>query len=170
MRSRNKILSLAALLLVVFAPSALAVEVGQRAPKFNLSAVDGSGKVDLSAYKGKVVYLDFWASWCPPCRKAMPEIEKLRKEYSPDEFAVVAVNVDSSLKKAQKVLAKTPVGYVSGSDPKGMLPKRYEVKTMPTSYLLDERGVVRYVHEGFRRGDEKALRAEIDKLLRKGKK
>lgn len=170
MRSQNQIAALAALLLLVFAPSALAVEVGQRAPKFSLSAVDGSGKVDLSSYKGKVVYLDFWASWCPPCRKAMPEIEKLRKSYSPDEFVVVAVNVDSSLKKAQKVLAKTPVGYVSGSDPQGLLPKRYEVKTMPTSYLLDRNGVVRYVHEGFRRGDEKALRTEIDKLLRKGKK
>jgi thiol-disulfide isomerase/thioredoxin len=91
----------------------LAVEVGQRAPKFSLLAVDGKGKVDLSAYRGKVVYLDFWASWCPPCRKAMPEIEKLRKSYSPDEFAVVAVNVDSSIKKAQTVLSKTPVGYAS---------------------------------------------------------
>ena len=170
MRSRNQIAALAALLLMFFAPAALAVEVGQRAPKFSLASVDGKGKVDLSAYRGKVVYLDFWASWCPPCRKAMPAIEKLRKSYSPDEFAVVAVNVDSSLKKAQKVLAKTPVGYASGSDPKGLLPKRYEVKTMPTSYLLDGNGVVRYVHEGFRRGDEKALREEIDKLLRKGKK
>ncbi len=170
MRSRNKIAGLVALLLVLGAPSAFAVEVGQRAPKFSLSAVDGSGKVNLEAYRGKVVYLDFWASWCPPCRKAMPEIEKLRKSYSPEEFAVVAVNVDSSLKKAKKVLAKTPVGYVSGSDPKGALPKRYQVKTMPTSYLLDRNGVVRYVHEGFRRGDEKELRAEIDKLLRKGKK
>ncbi len=170
MRSRLYFAVLTTFLLAAFAPAALAVEVGQRAPKFSLSAVDGSGKVDLGAYRGKVVYLDFWASWCPPCRKAMPAIEKIRKEYSPDEFAVVAVNVDSSLKKAQKVLAKTPVGYVSGSDPKGMLPKRYEVKTMPTSYLLDRNGVVRYVHEGFRRGDEKELRKEIDKLLRKGGK
>ncbi len=170
MRSRIKIVTFAALLLLAFAPSALAVEVGQRAPKFSLSSIDGSGTVDLAAYRGKVVYLDFWASWCPPCRKAMPEIEKLRKAYSPDEFAVVAVNVDSSLKKAQKVLAKTPVGYRSGSDPKGQLHKRYQVKTMPTSYLLDRNGVVRYVHEGFRRGDEKTLREEIDKLLRKGAK
>ena len=170
MRSRIQIAAFAALLLIVFTPAAFAVEVGQRAPKFSLSSVEGSGKVDLAAYRGKVVYLDFWASWCPPCRQAMPAIEKLRKEYSPDEFAVVAVNVDSSLKKAQKVLAKTPVGYESGSDPKGQLPKRYQVKTMPTSYLLDRQGVVRYVHEGFRRGDEKELRKEIDKLLRKGAK
>ena len=166
MCSHFKSAVLAALLLVMFAPAALAVEVGQSAPKFNLSSVDGKGKVNLESYRGKVVYLDFWASWCPPCRKAMPQIEQMRKDYSSDEFAVVAVNLDNDLKKAHKVLAKEPVGYVSGSDPKQNLPKRYEIKTMPTAYLIDRNGVIRYIHEGFRKGDEKEIRAEIDKLLR----
>ncbi len=147
-----------------------AVEAGQRAPRFELPAVDGKGQVSLASYQGKVIYLDFWASWCPPCRTAMPIIEDLRKEFPPEDFQVVAINVDSDLKKAQKLLAKEKVGYPSGSDPQGQLPKRFQVKTMPTSFLIDRHGVVRYVHEGFRRGDAETLRAEIRKLLGNGRK
>jgi len=161
---------LAAGVLFLAAPESGAVQEGQRAPRFELPALDGNGVVSLKQYRGKVVYLDFWASWCPPCRTAMPAIEKLRREFPEEDFQVVAINVDSNLNKAKKILAKEKVGYPSGSDPKGQLPKRFQVKTMPTSYLIDRNGVVRYVHEGYRRGDDKALRAEIRKLLVKSGK
>lgn len=150
----------------VIAPqSARALEAGDRAPEFALPALDGKGTVSLSQYRGKVVYLDFWASWCAPCLKAVPEIEAMRKELGNAGFAVVAVNLDQTPKKALRFLEKNPVGYASASDPKGRLPKLYGVDTMPTSYLIDGEGVIRHVHRGFQRGDGAKLRAEIRKLL-----
>ena len=161
-------LSLLTLLLIGFlaAPSvARALEAGDRAPDFAAPALDGKGTVSLASYRGKVVYLDFWASWCAPCLKAVPEIEAMRKELPADRFAVVAVNLDQTPKKALRFLEKHPVGYASASDPKGRLPKQYGVDTMPTSYLIDGEGVIRLVHRGFQRGDGETLRAEIRKLL-----
>ena len=151
--------------LVLGPASARALEVGDRAPDFAAPALDGKGTVSLEQYRGKVVYLDFWASWCAPCLKAIPEIEAMRKELASDGFQVVAVNLDTSTKKALRFLAKNPIGYPSASDPKGRLPKQFGVDTMPTSYLIDGEGVIRYVHRGFQRGDGTKLRAEIRKLL-----
>lgn len=155
--------SLAVLLLA--AGAATALEAGDRAPDFAAPALDGKGTVSLAAYRGKVVYLDFWASWCAPCLKAVPEIEAIRKELAGKNFQVVAVNLDQQPKKALRFLEKHPIGYPSASDPKGRLPKQFGLETMPTSYLIDGEGVIRYVHRGFQRGDGKALRAEIQKLL-----
>ncbi|MBY0401822.1 TlpA family protein disulfide reductase [Myxococcota bacterium] len=144
---------------------ALALEAGDRAPDFSAPSLDGKGNVSLAQYRGKVVYLDFWASWCAPCLKAVPEIEAMRKELAGEKFQVVAVNLDQQTKKALRFLEKNPVGYPSASDPKGRLPKQFGVDTMPTSYLIDAQGVIRLVHRGFKRGDGEKLRAEIRKLL-----
>jgi|JI10StandDraft_1071094.scaffolds.fasta_scaffold899118_2 peroxiredoxin len=156
---------LVAALLVVAPNGARALEAGDRAPDFAAPALDGKGTVSLSQYRGKVVYLDFWASWCAPCLKAIPEIEAMRKELASEGFQVVAVNLDQTPKKALRFLEKNPVGYPSASDPKGRLPKQFGVDTMPTSYLIDGDGVIRYVHRGFQRGDGTKLRAEIRKML-----
>jgi peroxiredoxin len=154
------------LLLALSLPTnARALEAGDRAPDFAAPALAGKGTVSLAQYRGKVVYLDFWASWCAPCLKAIPEIETMRKELANDGFQVVAVNLDTSTRKALRFLAKNPIGYPSASDPKGRLPKQFGVDTMPTSYLIDGEGVIRYVHRGFQRGDGTKLRAEIRKLL-----
>lgn len=147
------------------ATQAVAVGVGERAPEFSAPALDGKGNVSLSAYRGKVVYLDFWASWCGPCLKAVPEVEALRKKLAGKNFQVVAVNLDQQTKKALRFLEKHPVGYPSASDPKGRLPKQYGVDTMPTSFVIDTDGVVRYVHKGFQRGDGAKLESEIRKQL-----
>ncbi len=153
------------LLVLLFSATSFALEAGDRAPDFAAPAVDGKGTVSLSQYRGKVVYLDFWASWCAPCLKAIPEIEAMRKELPADKLQVVAVNLDQQTKKALRFLAKNPIGYPSASDPKGRLPKQFGVDTMPTSYLIDADGVIRYVHRGFQRGDSAKLRTEIQKLL-----
>lgn len=148
---------------------ALALDVGDRAAAFAAPALDGKGTVELSKFRGKIVYLDFWASWCAPCLTAIPEIEKMRGEFPSEHFQIVAVNLDQKTKKALRFLKKHPVGYPSASDPKGTLPGQYGVETMPTSYLIDREGVIRYVHRGFKRGDGSKLRHEIRALL-KGKK
>ena len=153
--------------LFLMTSQATALGVGDRAPDFAAPSLDGEGRVELSDYRGKVVYLDFWASWCAPCLKAIPEIEKIRSELPADAFQVVAVNLDQKKKKALRFLEKHPIGYPSASDPKGRLPDQFGLETMPTSYLIDAEGVIRYVHPGFKRGDGRKLRREIRALLEK---
>lgn len=145
---------------------ALAIEEGQRAPDFRLPELQGKGQVSLSDHKGKVIYLDFWASWCGPCVSAIPQINGLAKEFPEDRFQVIAVNVDSKPDKALRFLKKTPVEYPSGSDPKGRLPSAFGLESMPSSYLIDQDGVVRYVHKGFRKGDMEQIRSEVSKLVK----
>ena len=133
-----------------------------------LSTVPASAEapaLDLSKYRGKVVYLDFWASWCGPCAQALPALDKLRQEFGADDFQVVAVNVDREPKLAQAFLKKRPVGYPSAIDPKGALPARFGVESMPTSFLIDRNGVVRHVQRGFRNGDVAPLREQIQELV-----
>ena len=147
------------------APAAFSLEEGDRAPAFSAKALTGEGNIDLAAHRGKIVYLDFWASWCGPCLTAIPEIEEMRAEFPADEFQIIAVNLDQKAKKALRFLKKNPIGYPSASDPKGRLPEQFGVDTMPTSYLIDRDGVIRYVHRGFSRGDGSRLRSEIRALL-----
>ena len=156
---------LAALILLAGAP-VHALDAGDPAYAFEAPLLVGDRVVSLSDYGGKVVYLDFWASWCDPCTKAIPAIEQLRTEFPAKDFQVLAVNVDKSTKKATKFLKKNPIGYPSVTDPKGKLPRRFGLETMPTSYLIDRKGVIRYVHKGFRDGDLEEIRAQIARLVK----
>lgn len=154
-----------ALALALVASGASAVEPGDPAPAFAVPAIDGGADIRLEAYRGKVVYLDFWASWCAPCLTSLPQLDELQRELGDDGFQVVAVNVDTDPDKARRFLAKFGVAYPSATDPKGTVPSTYQISTMPTSFLIDANGVVRYVHEGFRQGDVGELRGRIRELL-----
>lgn len=145
--------------------NALAADVGQKAPEFKAPALTGKTRISLAAYRGKVVYLDFWASWCPPCLTSLPQLEELRKQFPADQFQILAVNVDPDPKKALKFLERTKIGYPSATDPRGTIPTSFGVETMPTSYLIDRNGVIRYVHHGFRKGDTTPLRERIAQLI-----
>ena len=148
--------------------SAAPVVVGQAAPELNLpllSQVAQPSTASLSGLRGKVVYLDFWASWCGPCRKSFPELEQIRQELGPRGFEVFAVNVDEFEADAQKFLADVPVSYLVVRDGAGTAPQTYGILGMPTGYLIDREGVVRLVHQGFRAKDGEKLRVEISKLL-----
>jgi len=149
----------------LLAPAAAALEEGKPAPLFSVPLLDGNGTLSLADYRGKVVYLDFWASWCAPCLVSLPLLEELRREFPGDRFQILAVNVDRDSEKARRFLGERPVGYPSGADPEGRVPERFEIETMPTSFLLDGRGVIRHVHRGFRRGDVPDLREQIRRLL-----
>jgi thiol-disulfide isomerase/thioredoxin len=149
------------------ASASFALEEGDRAPDFQARSVSGDAEVVLHKLAGKVVLVDFWASWCAPCNAAMPQLEKLSKDYPADQFVVLGVNVDKNLEDARRALERRPVTYANASDPTGMLPKRFGLETMPTTYLIDQNGVVRLVHRGFRNGDMDEIRAQIDKLLAK---
>lgn len=142
-----------------------AAEEGQPAPDFQARSVIGDQPVALHALRGKVVLVDFWASWCAPCNAAMPQLEALSKEFPADRFVVVGVNVDAKVEDARRAIERRGVSYPNASDPEGKLPKRFGLETMPTSYLIDRDGVVRVVHRGFRKGDLEKLRGQIRKLL-----
>ena len=99
----------------------------------------------------------------------LPLLDELRQEIPAADFQIIAVNVDANPKDGRAFLRKRPVGYPSASDPKGNLPSRFEVETMPTSFLIDRQGVIRYVHKGFRKGDMDELRERIKELVASGR-
>ncbi len=145
--------------------SVFAISVGDTVPSFKARTIDGSKSLALEDYRGKVVLLDFWASWCPPCLKSLPKYNDLRREIGTTDFEIVAVNVDENTDDAKKFLQKHPVSYPVAKDPKGILPGVFGVKAMPTSYLIDKNGVVQYVHAAFKDGDMEKIKAEIEKLI-----
>jgi thiol-disulfide isomerase/thioredoxin len=163
----SPLLRLAGLFAALAAAPAQALEEGDLAPQWSAPALAGGAPVSLAAARGKVVYLDFWASWCAPCRSALPAIDALRREFPPEAFAVLAVNVDREPEAARRFLARSPVGYPSAMDPEGRIPASFGLETMPTSYLIDRQGVIRHVQRGFKRGDVAALRARIAELVGK---
>lgn len=154
--------------LLIAALPALAVEEGAPAPSFSAPRLDGPGMVSLDAFRGKVVLVDFWASWCAPCLVALPLYEELRRELPANAFQIVAVNLDRDTEKARRFLRERGVGFPSATDPEGRIPERFGLETMPTSYLLDRSGRVRHVHEGFRRGDMEGLRRRVQALVAEG--
>lgn len=164
--AKHVALALSAALLLA-SQTALALQAGDPVADFEAPLLGSKQTLSLADYRGKVVYLDFWASWCDPCQKAIPAIEKLRSEFPASEFQVVAVNIDKSTKKAMKFLKKNPIGYPSVTDLRGKLSRAFGFETMPTSYLIDRKGVIRYVHSGFRDEDVPELREQISKLVGK---
>jgi peroxiredoxin len=164
---RRLLNALLPLILTLAASAGFALDEGDRAPDFQARSVAGDAEVVLHKLRGKVVLVDFWASWCAPCNAAMPQLEKLSKEFPADQFVVLGVNVDKSLDDARRAIERRSVTYPNASDPTGTLPKRFGLETMPTTYLIDQDGVVRVVHRGFRNGDIDELREQVKKLLAK---
>ncbi len=158
------------LLLMVFPAQAESVGEGELAPALNLPLLGAQveGSASLEALRGKVVYLDFWASWCGPCRLSFPQLEALRQELGPLGFEVLAVNVDEFEDDALAFLDEIPVTYPVVRDAAAQSPARYGILGMPTGFLLDRQGVVKRVHQGYRRSDGEKLRAEIVQLLESG--
>jgi thiol-disulfide isomerase/thioredoxin len=143
---------------------ARAIDKGQTAPEIALKTLAGE-TVKLSALKGKVVLVDFWASWCGPCRESMPVLEKLSKSYKEQGFVVLGVNIDNDAEAARKFLKDLPVSFQVVNDAQKQVAKAYAPPTMPSSYLIDRQGKVHVVHAGFKRSDAAKLEAEIKSLL-----
>lgn len=150
--------------LLAFAAPVFSVDVGQPAPDFE--RVDGKDQsIKLSSYLGKVVYLDFWASWCVPCRETFPWMNQLQAKFGKDGFEVVAVNIDTKKVDADKFLAQFPPAFTILFDPKRGVAKSYELKGVPSSYLIDRAGNLVSVQVGFSKSREAELEARIEKLL-----
>lgn len=153
--------SLAAGLLPV--QPALALEKGSPAPAFELPA--GEGVVKLADYRGKVVYLDFWASWCGPCRESFPWMNAMQSKFGAQGLQIIGVNLDAKIDDGQRFLAKLPASFVVPFDPGGTIPRLYGVKGMPTSVVIGRDGTVVYRHTGFKKADQGELESAIQLAL-----
>jgi len=120
---------------------------------------------DLSRFDGRVIYLDFWASWCAPCRQSFPWMAAMNSAYARQGLTVVAVNLDREQADADRFLHKFHPDFDVQFDPQGKLAERFKVTGMPTSMVIDRRGVVRFTHVGFRAADREAYEAELRALL-----
>lgn len=146
-------------------PLAQAVEVGAVAPAFTLPS--SQGELRLSALSGKLVYLDFWASWCGPCRQSFPWMNALYEQYHAQGLEIVAINVDSNAEDAKKFLAATPAKFTIAYDPQGRTPEQYAIRGMPSSFLIDKNGKVLMQHAGFKDSDRETLQRSIHNFLQK---
>ncbi len=139
-------------------------EVAQ-APDIKLPTVNGT--VQLSELKGEVVYLDFWASWCLPCKKSFPWMDDMQKRYSKQGFKVVAVNLDKDKALADEFLKQKDVSFTVAFDASGNSASKYKLRGMPSSYLIGRDGKVHASHIGFRDKDKDKLEQVIKNLLNK---
>ncbi len=139
--------------------SAPALEKGAVAPDFDLPGADAN--VGLAPFRGKVVYLDFWASWCGPCKQSFPWMNAMQAKYGAKGLQVVSVNVDAKRGDAAKFLAANPASFVVAFDAQGRTPGLYAVKAMPSSYLIGRDGRITLLHRGYAPEDGAALEQEI---------
>jgi cytochrome c biogenesis protein CcmG/thiol:disulfide interchange protein DsbE len=149
---------------LVVAGHVSALDSGARLPEIGLSDVQGK-QVDAASLKGKVVLVDFWASWCAPCKQELPVLEKLHKKYKDAGLVVVGVSVDEDPANFTTFLKQMHLSFPLVHDKVHAVADRFHPPRMPSSYLVDRAGVVRYVHGGFRSGDEAKLETEVKELL-----
>ncbi|MEO6566180.1 MAG: TlpA disulfide reductase family protein [Casimicrobiaceae bacterium] len=141
-----------------------AVEAGATAPPFSLPTAKGE-PLALDRLRGKVVYVDFWASWCGPCRRSFPWMNEMQQKYGAKGFTVVAINVDKKRVDAENFLAQIPANFPVVYDEAGTTPAAYAVKGMPSSYLIDPNGKVSYVERGFVDENKAPLEDRVKALL-----
>lgn len=145
--------------------SVLPTPIGKPVAFCDFKSLDSSASTDTTSLKGKVIYIDFWASWCAPCAKSFPFLNALEKEYGDRGLVVLGVSVDEKVTDAQTFLKRHPAVFKLAIDSNGTCPKAFGVAGMPSSYLVDRHGIVREVHLGFREEDTANRRMSVDRLL-----
>lgn len=152
-------------LAATLAVSSLVGASASLAPTFALPS-RGGDTVTLDKLKGQVVMINFWASWCGPCRTEMPLLDQMYKRYSSLGFTLLGVNVESDSKDAEKLLQQVPVSFPVLFDKENKVSKLYEVNAMPSTVFIDRKGNVRYLHRGYKNGDESEYLNQIRALLK----
>ncbi|MGB5447990.1 MAG: TlpA disulfide reductase family protein [Woeseiaceae bacterium] len=159
--------SIFAVLVCIFAASSLASAglEGQPAPDFALKSSTGAN-MRLSEYRGDVVMINFWATWCGPCRQEMPLLDELYTRYQRVGFNLLGVNIDDDSRRAMKMIDELGVSFPVLFDARKEVSKLYEVEAMPVTVLVDREGRVRHVHHGYKPGYEEKYLDQIRSLLR----
>ena len=164
MKLKNSVLGLT---LSVLAATSLASSglTGQAAPDFALKSSSGEN-LRLSEYRGDVVMVNFWATWCGPCRQEMPLLDELYSRYERVGFSLLGVNIDDDSRKAMSMVSELGVSFPVLFDARKEVSKLYEVDAMPVTVLIDREGTIRYVHHGYKPGYEDKYLDQIRSLLR----
>lgn len=162
-KKKHVVLIIALLCVSGFTPMAHADDSGRKAPAVELQGTQG--KYKLSESKAKLTYLDFWASWCGPCKQSFPWMNSMQEKYGNKGLDVVAVNLDANTQDAQTFLKNMPANFKVLFDASGATPKQFGVKGMPTSYLIDADGNIVLQHMGFNDKDKVALEEKIKQVL-----
>lgn len=155
-----------ACIITLLSVSAFAKELSGPAPQFALKDLAGK-TVKLSDFKGKVVMINFWASWCGPCRQEMPLLEEMSKELGKAGFVLLGVNLDEEVSDAKEFLKSTPVTFPILLNPDQSVADMYKNEAMPSSYFVDREGNLAHLHKGYRKGEEADYRKVIKQLLAK---
>ena len=152
------------LALIAVASGWVAASATRPAPNVRLQSADGA-IVQLSDYKGKIVVIDFWASWCPPCKASFPALDALFREYQARGVEVLAVNLDERRRDADAFLAARPHGLTVLYDAEGASAAAFGVKGMPSSFVVDRSGNIRFTHMGYSGNVDESYRRELAQLL-----
>ncbi len=145
--------------------TAMAENISGPAPDFTLKSNRGKN-IKLSELRGQVVLLNFWASWCGPCRQEMPLLEKLYQRYQPLGFTLLGINVEEDTRQAKTLLKDVKVSFPILFDNKNSVSERYDISAMPSTILVDRDGNMRYLHKGYKAGDEATYRKWVKSLLK----
>ncbi len=164
MNQRILILICAALALTPM-QTIFSAEIGSKAPDCALTSINDTQRYDLQQFHGKVLYVDFWASWCPPCAKSFSFLNDLDRDLKDSGLQVIGINLDQAPEDARTFLDKYPANFTVVADANEKCARDFDVKAMPSSYLVDRNGVIRHVHWGFRPGEAKELRVLAEQLL-----
>jgi peroxiredoxin len=156
---------IAIFVLLILSPSvSYSGQIGSAAPAFNLVGVNGKG-VSLEQFKGKVVFLAFWAPWCSPCREELPALDDLYNKFGKDGFQVIGISVDDSRKDVEAFLRKVSVSFPILLD-KGDVNEAYRVTGLPTGFIVGRDGIIRHIHRGFGKEFIAIYEKEIQELLK----
>lgn len=153
--------------LLIYVYSVRAADLaGKPAPAFTAKDINGK-EISLSDYQGKVMLLDFWASWCVPCREEFPFLVKFYRDHQKEDFTVLAVNIDDREENMRRFLADYDAAHIFPVifDSEKSIPPLYELQSMPTSIFIDKKGIIRYIHTGFNDTRKKEFKTELSTLL-----
>lgn len=139
--------------------------VGAAAPAFALDSVNGKGKVDMAKYKGKVVLVDFWATWCEPCKKSFPKLQELNVKYKASGVVIIGISQDDENQGLPEFGKTYGAEFPLAWDSDKSVAKKWQPKSMPASFIVDKTGIIRFAHLGYHDGDEAEVEKELKSLL-----
>ena len=138
----------------------------QPAPTCNLGSLSDTRQYDLKQFKGKVVYVDFWASWCGPCAQSIPFMNTLHHDLEVKGLQVIAINMDEKPEDALFFLKNKPAEFIVATDTNGQCAKSFDVQAMPSTYLIDRKGNIHLIHFGYRSDEADEFRFKVEALLK----